>query len=107
MKLKKIRKEKNITQTEMANYLKISLGTYSNYENGLTQPPFKTLIQIADYFNVSTDYLLGRDFQGGLSTDEYELISMYRQLIQPEQKRVLGFLEFETSLKENLKENKG
>lgn len=103
MKLKKIRKEKNITQTEMANYLKISLGTYSNYENGLTQPPFKTLIQIADYFNVSTDYLLGRDFQGGLTTDEYELISIYRDLKEDEQKRLLGFAKFSHSLNENLK----
>lgn len=103
MKLKKIRKEKNITQTEMANYLKISLGTYSNYENGLTQPPFKTLIQIADYFNVSTDYLLGRDFQGGLTTEEYELISIYRDLKEDEQKRLLGFAKFSHSLNENLK----
>lgn len=104
MELKKIRKQyTKLTQEEFAKLLNINYETYRSYELKKRKPSIDVLIKIANYFNISLDYLVGRKFQGGLSTDEYELISMYRQLIEPEQKRVMGFLEFETSLKENLK----
>lgn len=103
--LEKLRKQNKITQKDFAKELGVPYTTYNAYELSKSIPTLDTLIKIADYFNVSLDYLVGRNFQGGLSTDEYELINMYRQLIEPEQKRIMGFLEFETSLKENLKEN--
>lgn len=55
-----IRKQKKLTQTEVANHLQITQATLSSYENGRTQPDFKTLIALADYYDVSVDYLLGR-----------------------------------------------
>lgn len=48
------------TQQEVANDLDISQKTYSNYENGITEPSIELLNSIADYFDVSLDFLLQR-----------------------------------------------
>ena len=55
-----LRKEKNIGQKELAAYLNLSTGTISNYENGVHSPDLVTLCKLADYFDVTTDYLLNR-----------------------------------------------
>lgn len=59
-KLKKIREENKKTQDDLAQYLSIKRQTYSAYERGISMPDALTLSKLADYFNVSTDYLLGR-----------------------------------------------
>ncbi|TCT23351.1 helix-turn-helix protein [Melghiribacillus thermohalophilus] len=59
-KLRKLRNEYKLTQTELASKLGISRGTYAHYEINKRQPDYATLKKIADYFNVSVDYLLGR-----------------------------------------------
>lgn len=58
--LKELRKERGITQTEVAKALKITQKTYSNYENGTRKPDIEMLLDIANYYKVSTDVLLGR-----------------------------------------------
>ncbi len=58
--LRQLRDEQNKTQTELANDLHISQKTYSNYENGTRQPSIDTLIDIANYYRISIDYLVGR-----------------------------------------------
>ena len=60
MRIKELRKAKNITQLKMAMDLNMSQNTISRYENGEREPGLKELVQIADYFDVSVDYLLGR-----------------------------------------------
>ena len=60
MRLKELRKENNLTQKELADYLNIKQNTYSQYENGQRQVPIDILIRLADYYDVSVDYLLGR-----------------------------------------------
>lgn len=60
MRLKELRKEKNITQIKLAMELNMSQNTISRYETGERQAGYDELIKIADYFNVSIDYLLGR-----------------------------------------------
>ena len=77
-KIKELRSEKGITQTELASYLKISARAVGYYENGEREPDYDTLLKIAEYFDVSIDYLLGRvtnpmsnaDFHVGLSRKE-------------------------------------
>lgn len=59
--LARLRKEKGLSQYELAARLGFSRGKLANYEQGTRQPDFDTLKLIADYFEVSTDYLLGRD----------------------------------------------
>lgn len=56
----KLRKEKNMIQKELATLLNISDSTISNYENGVHCLDPATLCRLADFFEVSVDYLLGR-----------------------------------------------
>lgn len=60
MRLKELRKQQNITQLKLAMDLGVNQNTISRYETGEHEADYKTLILIADYFNVSIDYLLER-----------------------------------------------
>ena len=59
-RLASLRKKMGISQYELADRLGFSRGQLANYEQGKRQPDFDTLQKIADFFEVSTDYLLGR-----------------------------------------------
>ena len=59
MKLKDLREDADIPQRIIAEYLNIKQNTYSQYENEQRQIPLDMLIKLAEYFNVSTDYILG------------------------------------------------
>ncbi len=59
-RLREVRDEKEITQQEVADYLGITRPAYTAYETGNRQPDFDTLTKLANYFNVTTDWLLGR-----------------------------------------------
>ena len=59
-RLKKLRKERNISQLKLALDLNMNQNTVSRYENMEREADYETLIKIADYFEVSLDYLLGR-----------------------------------------------
>lgn len=60
MRLKELRKKKNITQLRLAMDLNMNQNTISRYETGEREAGYNELIKIADYFNVSIDYLLER-----------------------------------------------
>lgn len=56
---KQLRKSRNLTQAELGSKIGLSKAVVSKYETGMGYPTFDVLIQIADYFGVTTDYLLG------------------------------------------------
>lgn len=58
--LRELRKARHMTQVRLALELNMSQNTISRYETGEREPCLSDLIRIADYFNVSIDYLLGR-----------------------------------------------
>lgn len=58
--LKNLRNEAQINQKTLASQFRVTQATISSWENGRTAPSFEQLIQIADYFDVSVDYLIGR-----------------------------------------------
>lgn len=58
-RLKKLREFEKINQTELAKELGISQNTYSQYETGARQPSLEMLIKLAEFYFVSTDYILG------------------------------------------------
>ncbi|MGM9639858.1 MAG: helix-turn-helix domain-containing protein [Faecousia sp.] len=60
MRLKELRKSRNITQIKLAMDLSTTQNTISRYENGEREPGIEELIRIADYFQVSVDFLIGR-----------------------------------------------
>lgn len=59
-RLKELRSSKGLTQKGFSQILKLNERSYQNYEINASTPNFKTLLFIADYFNVSLDYLTGR-----------------------------------------------
>lgn len=60
IRIRNLREDKDMTQTDMAKILHCSQRTYSYYETGEHDIPTELLIQIADFHDVSIDYLLGR-----------------------------------------------
>ncbi len=60
MRLKELRENRGISQLKLALDLNMNQNSISRYENGIRQADYKTLIALADYFNVSVDYLLER-----------------------------------------------
>ena len=61
--LKLLRKQHNLSQKEIGNIFHASQNTVSQWENGTRKPSYDIIQEIADYFDVSVDYLLGRQEQ--------------------------------------------
>lgn len=59
LRLRDLREDNDMSQAEMAKLLKCSQQTYSRYESHTTEIPLDSLIFLAEYYNTSTDYLLG------------------------------------------------
>ncbi len=77
-KLRKLRKDNNLTQKQLADKLEITKATVSAYETNAKYPSIEVLIKISNIFNVSSDYLLGlsekTEFQNSNLTDEQNII---------------------------------
>lgn len=58
-RIKELRKERKLKQQEAANEFSVKLRTYQGYEYGESYPEVAKLLIIADFFNVSLDYLMG------------------------------------------------
>ncbi len=58
-RLQELRLNKNISKRELSLFLNLEQSTYGKYELGQRQPSLDTLLKLASYFEVSTDYLLG------------------------------------------------
>ena len=59
MRIRDLREDADLTQKAVADYLHIRQNTYSQYENRQRQIPLDSLIKLARFYNVSTDYILG------------------------------------------------
>lgn len=101
--LRKIRKENGYTSmVEFCDEIGISIGTYQNYESGKRLPTAEILMKLADFYGVSTDYLLGRESPGSEITKLVEkanvkyleeiLIREYLTLPNRQREAVLDFL---------------
>lgn len=58
-RIRDLREDKDLSQTEIAKFLNMSQTGYSKYEVGTNDIPTKILIQLANFYNTSVDYLLG------------------------------------------------
>lgn len=105
MILKELRKKKGVSQEDAAKALGITLRTYQNYEYGQREPNIEMILKLSDYFNVSTDYLLGREKKKSpemTSEDtrfEEELLSIYRSM--PEEYRKLLYDSIRAAVLQN------
>ena len=59
-RLKDLREDNDVKQKELAEYLNIKQNTYSQYENGKREIPIELLWKLADFYNTSVDYIIGR-----------------------------------------------
>lgn len=108
-RLKNLRENKDLKQSQIAEALHISQQNYSRYENGQVELPLCTLIQLADYFNVSVDYLLGRsinqrDFdtikdQKFLDRTVFEVLNDLNDLTTDQKKSLFDYLGYLKSQK--------
>ena len=60
-KIRDLREDSDRKQVELATYLSVDQSTYSEYESGKINVPIEQLIKIADFYDVSLDYLVGRE----------------------------------------------
>lgn len=96
--LKKLRKEYDLSQQQLADILSVTQQTVYKYENSLAEPNMKTLIQLADFFHTTTDYLIDRTDDDtvinvpSLSRNEKKHLEMYRKLDPITQKHIDGIM---------------
>ena len=99
IRLKELRMNRGLSQRELAVIFKVSTGTVGNWEVGTREPDFNTLVNLAEFFNVSTDYLLGASVLGlkeqstNFSAEERSLIEGYREINAAGKKLVMQTVE--------------
>ncbi|MCI8399306.1 MAG: helix-turn-helix transcriptional regulator [Oscillibacter sp.] len=99
--LAELRQDRKMTQEDLAKILYVTSGTISNYENGVHLPDIDKLLNLADFFDVTTDYLLGR-CSSRLSPDVLDSVIMEGRTagalindirnISPERKQALNIV---------------
>lgn len=87
MRLKELRVSHKLTQGEVATAVDLPLTTYRNYEHESRQIPMDALFKLADLYDVSLDYLMGRDVNGE-DADKAQLDMLY-ELLNDEGKQLL------------------
>lgn len=83
MKLIELRKKNKLRQEDLAKYLCIAPSTYQHYENNRTEPNIETLKALADFYNVSIDYIVGRERIGDigyLDSEQILLVKIIKEL---------------------------
>lgn len=108
-RIKKIRLENGVSQKVIAAYLDVPVTTYASYEQGKSQPSSERLIKLADYFNVSVDYLLGRT-PYKRPTDDPDLVWGYgtldRDLTPDELEQLKSYVEMMIKAHDSEKKDK-
>lgn len=100
-RIKQLRTEKGMKQTELAKILKIGQATMSNWETGRSEPDYDALIEMSEIFGTSIDYILGNSDikkapsyeDAGLSAEEAELLKLFRAAPEALQDAALRVLE--------------
>ena len=99
IRLRDLRAEKNISQRKMAEMFSVSQGTYKNWEQGNTQPSIEQLRELARFFGVSVDYLIGNSDDEGyikiqevLSKDDVATLHTVNTLPEDSKKLLMDFI---------------
>ncbi len=98
-RLRVLRAAKGLSQNKLAEILGVSASTVALYENSFRMPSYDALIKIADYFGVSTDYLLGNDKQ---SDDSVNLSGLTHEQRRTVRKVVLDYSDLNKTVAEAL-----
>lgn len=102
-RLRELRLQMGKTQQEMADLLNITSSAYSLYETGKRQLNYESLLILADYFDVSLDYLFGRSKVRKLPAEftpaDYRFLKQYTALDERGKKTIQTLLDFEAKSK--------
>ncbi len=88
-RIRQLRKEKGVTQNELSNFLGLTPKMISFYELEKRYPPHDIILKISDFFNVSTDYLLGKS---DVKKPE-KIVSDYDSLSEESKKQLEKYIE--------------
>lgn len=95
-----LRKKMKLSQYELADRLGFSRGKLANYEQGTREPDYETLQKIADFFDVSIDYILGRSVtydpldELNLGPDEMLFFHDYKSLNNEDKQKIADHIKF-------------
>lgn len=96
-RIKELRRSRKLRQSDLAMELQVSQATLSNWESDRYEPDFDALKKLSDYFQVSVDYILGRDEKRPVAeTDngrEREFVQLFEKLTPEQQDMVLAQLK--------------
>ena len=99
LNIKQLREEKSILQLDLAKHLGVSKTCISDWERERSQPSIEILMQIADYFECSIDYLVGRSneldtviIQNDISYEEKQMLFEFRKLETRMKARCIGYI---------------
>lgn len=101
--LRKLRMQRGISQQQLADVIGVSQQSINKYENHSVEPDIDTMSAMADFFNVSIDYLVGRtesDFsikQYDITESEIKLITDYRRVGAKEKELIHTLMDYLTS----------
>ena len=93
--LKEQRLKKGLSQHQLGEIIGLSQQSIHKYETQLIEPDISTLIKLADYFDTTVDYLIGRDKQEeqsvkeDINTEEASLIKSFRHLTKEEKESII------------------
>jgi len=121
IRLEELRRQRGLSQTQMADVLQISQQAYSNYENGKRKPDYEMLIKIADFFETTTDWILGNSDErfslnknNSLSPEKLKLLKgigyaycggAEKELTNKDVDDILDILKIAKRMRENRKNN--
>lgn len=111
--IKKLRKEANLTQPELADRINVAKSVISNWEQNLNIPKGNYIIELAKIFNVSADYILGLtdndDFfttsQDSLSDDQQYILKEYNKLSSTDKQKIINYMAVSTTRAEKKSDN--
>jgi len=110
MRIKDIREDNDLRQSDVAEKLNITRQQYQRYESGVTPVPVDVLIKLSQIYNVSVDYLLGltdqkKPYAPALDDRTQKLISYWKRLMEDEQDYIMGEMA-RLNMQRNGKNNK-
>lgn len=103
MRIRELREERHLRQIDVADAIQTSQTNIGRWENGANEPSSSFVVKLADFFNVSTDYLLGRSDDFGavvagqssprLTDEEKVILELYRRMNHAQRVRFQGYGE--------------
>lgn len=105
-RLKDLKEDKDLKQREVAEIIGVAENHYGKYERGEVDITFGRVIKLAEYYNVSLDYIAGRTNDKGGLHSKSEIEKMWEELNKDDQEEIRALIEYKLRRKKREKERK-